>query len=163
MDQADELFIVVDRTDKIIGYRTRFDCHHNKQLIHRGIGVVVLNNQGQILLQKRANNKDIYPGLYTISTSGHVNKGETYKQAAQRELLEELGIQAPIKREKKYILETEQETEMDYLFTSKHDGPFYPNKDEVNELKFVNTGQVKGYTSVLTPFAILSLKQLGIL
>lgn len=163
MDKQDELFVVVDKKDRIIGYRSRFDCHHNKKLIHRAIGVVIFNNnKDHVLLQKRSRYKDLYPGLYTISASGHVGKGETYLQSAKRELLEELGIQIPLTRHKKYITESEQETEMDSLFTGKYEGPFQPNKHEVDEVKFVEVKNLPNMLSKLTPFAILSLKQLNL-
>lgn len=163
MDKQDELFVVVDKNDKIIGYRTRFDCHHNKQLIHRTVGVVIFNDQGQPLLQKRSKNKDLYPGLYTISASGHVNKGETYLQAAKRELMEELGITATLKKRAKSLVELEQETEMGCLFSTTYNGPFYPEKDDIDEVKFVSPAELTRMQSQLTPFAITNFKQLGLL
>ncbi|OGE77553.1 hypothetical protein A3J19_04070, partial [Candidatus Daviesbacteria bacterium RIFCSPLOWO2_02_FULL_41_8] len=137
MDNQDELFVVVDKSDKIIGYRTRYDCHHNKQLIHRTIGVVIFNDKEEILLQKRSKNKDTNPSLYTLAVAGHVDKGETYKQTAQRELLEELGISSPLFKKKKFIVKTDIETEMNCIFTATYNGPFSPNKQETDGVKFV--------------------------
>lgn len=162
-DNQKELFLVVNKQDKIIGYRTRYDCHHDKNLIHRAIGVVIFNSKGQILLQKRSKLKDLNPGLYTLSASGHVTKGQTYYQAAQRELDEELGIKIPLKREKRYLAKSHQETEMDCLFTGQYDGPFYPAKDEVEKVEFVDINNLPKMISELTPFAILSLKELNLL
>lgn len=163
MDKQDELFVVVDKNDKIVGYRTRYDCHHNKQLIHRTIGIVVFNDQGQPLLQKRSRNKDLYPGLYTVSASGHVNKGETYLQTAKRELMEELGIAAPLQKRAKLLVKLEQETEMGCLFSAKHNGPFYPEKNDIDEVRFVTPTELKQMRSQLTPFAITNLKKLRLL
>lgn len=163
MDKQDELFVVVDKNDKIIGYRTRFDCHHNKQLIHRAVGVVIFNNKGEVLLQKRSKNKDTSPGLYTLSVSGHVEKGQTYKQAAQRELQEELGIQSPLAQKKKFLLETAIETEMACIFTANYNGPFAFNKEEIDEVKFVNIDQLKQMQPKLTLFATTSLKRMELL
>ena len=81
-DDQKELFVVVDKNDRILGHRTRYDCHHDKSLIHRGIEIVIFNSKGEILLQKRSKKKDLYPGLYTVSTGGHVTKGESYRQSA---------------------------------------------------------------------------------
>lgn len=150
----EELFVVVDEQDKIVGHRTRFDCHHDKKLIHRAIGVVVFNDQGQPLLQKRSQKKDLYPGLYTVSASGHVSKGETYSQAAKRELLEELGITAPLKQRAKFLI---------HLFSAKHNGPFTIEVDDIDEVKFVSPVELKQMQSQLTPFAITNFKQLGLL
>lgn len=163
LDDQNELFVVVDKNDKIIEYRTRFDCHHDKSLIHRAVGIVIFNDNGEILLQKRSQTKDLNPGMYTLSAAGHVSRGETYEQTAQRELTEELGIQSVLKKQANYLAETMQETEMNCLFTARYNGPFYPNRDEVDEIKFVKTTQLQEYSSLLTPFAILSLKQLSLL
>lgn len=163
MNDQQETFIVVDKSDKIIGYRSRYDCHHDKKLIHRAVGVVVYNSQGQILIQKRSKNKDMYPNLYTISASGHVNKGQTYKQAAIRELKEELGIESPLKKEQKFLAEMPDETEIDCLFTTTYDGPFYPNKEEVTEVRFADSDQLEKMRSKFTPCGIISLRKLGLL
>lgn len=162
-NNQEEIFIVVNKQDRIIDYRTRYECHHNNKLIHRAIGIVIFNKMGQILMQKRSKNKDLYPNLYTISTSGHVDKGETYHQAAKRELQEELGINIPLKQERKFLSEIDVESEMDCLFTGTYEGPFFPNEEEVDEVKYVSTSQLKKMRSVLTPFAIASLEQLKLL
>ena len=47
-----------------------------------------------VLLQKRSDNKDSFPGCYDISAAGHVSCGGEYLPAALRELEEELGIRA---------------------------------------------------------------------
>lgn len=47
-----------------------------------------------ILLQKRAETKDSYPGCHDISSAGHIPAGCGYEESALRELQEELGITA---------------------------------------------------------------------
>ncbi len=47
-----------------------------------------------ILLQKRSQGKDSYPGCYDISAAGHVQAGDGFLESALRELKEELGITA---------------------------------------------------------------------
>lgn len=47
-----------------------------------------------VLLQKRSERKDSYPGCYDISSAGHVAAGDDYLTTAVRELREELGISA---------------------------------------------------------------------
>src|SRR5258706_2215468 len=108
LDDQKELFIVVDEDDTILEYRTRFDCHHDASLIHRAVGIILFNDKGQILLQKRSMKKDLNPGMFTISASGHVTKGQTYEEAAKRELEEELGIQTPLTFVKKFLTRNEQ-------------------------------------------------------
>ena len=51
-----------------------------------------LKKKRQILLQKRSEQKDSFPGCYDISSAGHIPAGDNYGQSAVRELKEELGI-----------------------------------------------------------------------
>lgn len=159
-DDQKELFVVVDRNDNILNYKTRYECHHNKNLIHRAVGVIVFNKKGNILLQKRNVNKDLFPGFYTISTGGHVGKGESYEEAAKRELFEEIGIKTKLSYEKKFITETEAETEMNVVFSAYSDGPFNIDKDEIAEVAFFSHEEIKKMRKKLAPFAVKSLEKL---
>ncbi len=161
LDDQKELFIVVDKDDKIIGYRTRYECHRNKNLIHRGIGVVIFNSKGKVLMQKRSRKKDLFPGYYSISTGGHVTKGESYRQAAQRELFEEIGVKTRLKLKTKFIIRGERETEIDTIYSAIHNGPFRLDKSEVERIEFYSPQQIKKMMQKLTPFAIKSLKALS--
>ncbi|MDO8269540.1 MAG: NUDIX domain-containing protein [Candidatus Levybacteria bacterium] len=162
-DNQDELFIVVDKNDKIIGYRTRKDCHTDKSLIHRSTSIVIFNKKGEILLQKRSLTKDLYPGLYTVSASGHVNKGESYTDTANREIYEEIGIKIPLKFEKKRFFEGPLETEFDAIFTANYDGPFHLNTEEVEEVEYFSREKIRNMIDRLTPFAQKTFEELGIL
>lgn len=162
-DSKDEIFVVVDKNDKIIGYRTRGECHSDKSLIHRGVGVIVINDKGEILLQKRSQTKDTYPGYFTVATSGHVNKGESYMQTAKRETFEEIGVKLKLTPTNKFLSNGKQETEIDTLFTAKHNGPFKVNKSEVESVKFVAKTDLKKVKKRLTPFAIQCFEEVGLL
>ena len=70
---------------------------HAKKLPHRTSHVwIVRHHHGvlQVLLQKRSDNKDAYPGCYDISSAGHIPAGEDFVPSALRELQEELGVKA---------------------------------------------------------------------
>ena len=53
--------------------------------------VIVLNKNGELLLLKRSQWEDAHQGAWVIP-GGHVDAGESYEQAAIRELREESGI-----------------------------------------------------------------------
>ena len=55
-------------------------------------GIFLFNSKGNIILQKVALTKKSDPGKWSYSAAGHVDAGETYEQAALRELNEEMGI-----------------------------------------------------------------------
>ena len=60
------------------------------------VWIVKINEKGSydLLLQKRSENKDAFPGCYDISSAGHLPAGQDYLTSALRELEEELGIKA---------------------------------------------------------------------
>ncbi len=142
-DNQDELFIVVDRDDTILGYKTRYECHHDKTLIHRVVGALIFDEAGRILLQKRSMTKDMGPGLWGISAAGHVTKGQTDEEAVHRELQEELGVDIPLTFWKKFISEEPSETERDMIYKGMSDGPFHPNAEEVSEVRFFEIRELK--------------------
>lgn len=135
-DNQQELFVVVDKDDHILGYRTRYDCHHDASLIHRGAVMFVFDEKGRVLLQKRSRTKDSDPGFWSMSAGGHVGKGESYEEAMGRELNEELGVDFQLTFIEKFIFKHPRETEMDALFTANGKGPFKPNPLEVADVKF---------------------------
>ena len=161
-DNLDELFIVVDQDDHLLGYRTRYDCHHDRTLIHRVTNIAVFNSKGEVLLQKRSLTKDLYPGMYTLSASGHVARGEEYAQAAVRESEEEIGVKnLSLTLVAKKLVPAASETEMLALFQATYDGPFHYNKDEVAGLEFMDRKRVNEVKLQLTPCAYAGLQILG--
>lgn len=84
---------IVDEDDQVIGEETRENIHKNG-LLHREIHVWIFNDKGEILFQKRSENKDVFPGLLDASVGGHVEIGDTYDETAVKELEEETGIKA---------------------------------------------------------------------
>jgi 16S rRNA (adenine1518-N6/adenine1519-N6)-dimethyltransferase len=86
-----EMFDVVDADDQITGQATRAEVHANN-LIHRAVHVLLRNKHGDILLQLRSTLKDNHPGVWDSSVSGHLDAGESYHDAAHREIHEEMGV-----------------------------------------------------------------------
>jgi len=95
LNPDDEVYDVVDNNDRVIGQATRKEIHE-KNLIHRSVHTFVFNPEGNLFLQKRALSKDENPGFWDTSSAGHVDAGEDYLTAANRELVEELGISEPL-------------------------------------------------------------------
>lgn len=77
---------VVNDKDEVIGTMLMTDAHKDGTP-HRISVVYVENPKGEILIQVRMD------GYLDHSAAGHVEVGESYAQAAKRELEEELGIQ----------------------------------------------------------------------
>ena len=87
----EECFDVVNERDEVIRRATRREVHATG-LWHRAVHVMVFDASGRVFLQKRSMLKDLSPGLWDSSCSGHLEAGEDYDQAAGRELAEEIGV-----------------------------------------------------------------------
>jgi len=81
----EEYFDVVNDRDEVIGQETRREVHR-RGLKHRAVHVIVFNAKDQVFLQKRSLKKDAHPGAWDSSASGHLAPGETYDDAAVREI-----------------------------------------------------------------------------
>ncbi|MDH5795520.1 MAG: NUDIX domain-containing protein [Candidatus Bathyarchaeota archaeon] len=138
-----EYFYVVDEEDNVVGKATREECHSKNGLIHRSVYIFVLNDNSAIFIQRRSMSKDLYPGYYTGSATGHVDFGEDYDESARRELKEELGIDAPLQRLGKVKSFSEDEREISVLYLCRHNGPFRVNRKEITEGAFLSREDIQ--------------------
>jgi isopentenyl-diphosphate delta-isomerase len=92
-DDELEILDVVDADDLVVGTMERGEIHR-KRLFHRSVHVFLFDEAGRIYLQKRSFGKLEHPGKWDSSASGHVESGESYREAAGRELEEEIGVKA---------------------------------------------------------------------
>ena len=88
---SDELVDIVDENDNVLHQATRAEMRR-ANLLHRNVAILCRNSAKQIYVHRRTATKDLFPSLYDVFTSGVVGAGETYVEAAVRELAEELGI-----------------------------------------------------------------------
>lgn len=130
----EEIFDVVDENDRVIGQAARSDVHA-RGLLHRAANVFVFDSQGRLLLQMRSATKDEYPLCYTSSASGHLDSGESYEEAAVRELHEELGLASPLEYLGKLPAGPETANEHSALYRTVTDEvpTFHPEEIESGE------------------------------
>jgi len=146
LDDQTELFYLVDEQDNVLGSIPRADAHANKSNIHRAVDIALLNDRGEVLLQKRSEHKDTYPNHWTISASGHVTFGQSYLEAAHRELKEELGIIAALTFVKKELYKASNETEYSVIYTAKYNmTPKDFDRDEISEVKWVPIKELSNF------------------
>ncbi|MFD5650705.1 NUDIX domain-containing protein [Streptomyces sp. NPDC127039] len=92
---VDELVERVDAQDRVLGVVSRRDAVREGWM-HR-VGVVVCRDrQGRYLVHRRAEQLSRFPGHYELGVGGAAGVGESYEQAAARELSEELGARATV-------------------------------------------------------------------
>lgn len=94
--QDDELLDVLTRTGEKTGISKPRGLVHQDGDYHRAVHVWIYSESTQeLLLQRRADCKDSWPGLWDISSAGHISAGDSSLLTARRELNEELGISLP--------------------------------------------------------------------
>ena len=76
MGVSEELMVLVDADDRIIGTGEKLETHR-KGALHRAFSVIVWNSADHILLQKRAIRKYHSGGLWTNACCGHPRPEET--------------------------------------------------------------------------------------
>ncbi|KYQ90709.1 hypothetical protein DLAC_09344 [Tieghemostelium lacteum] len=89
---TEERIDVLDENGNSLGYSEPRSVVHSKGLWHRVVHVWIVDSDGKLLIQRRSNNKESFPGYWDNSSAGHIEAGQTSKDAAIRELNEELGI-----------------------------------------------------------------------
>jgi len=90
--QTVEYFDVLDENGQPTGRTKSRQAVHRDGDWHRAVNIWVVNDRQEVLLQKRSNNKDSWPGYWDISAGGHIVAGEDSLTAAVQELYEELGL-----------------------------------------------------------------------
>ena len=89
----EEMLDVFDINGNYLGVKSRSFCHsENPGVYHKPVWIWIKNDQGQVLVQKRAMCKKQWPGLWDMPAAGHVDAGEDLITACVRETEEELGI-----------------------------------------------------------------------
>ncbi|PON64724.1 Isopentenyl-diphosphate delta-isomerase, type [Parasponia andersonii] len=160
--------ILVDENDRVVGHDTKYNCHlmekiEKENLLHRAFSVFLFNSKYELLLQQRSATKVTFPLVWTNTCCSHPLYRESelidedslgVRNAAQRKLLDELGIPAedvpvdqftPLGR-MLYKAPSDGkwgEHELDYLLFIVRDVNVHPNPDEVADIKYVNQDQLK--------------------
>lgn len=89
----EELIDILDKDGLPLGQAFPKSEVHAKGYYHNTAHIWFYTEDGKILLQQRSLNKLICPGLWDVSVAGHVDAGESVKQAAVRETWEEIGLE----------------------------------------------------------------------
>jgi len=138
-----EIHPYYSKNGKLKGYATRKSLR-KLNLVSKAAHIFVFNAKNELFLQRRAPTKDIYPNLIAPSASGHVDINETPKQAAMRELKEELGINGKTFFLGKIKCFTPEIKEFIDVFILITNAKIKINKNEISEGFFVPFSKVYG-------------------
>ena len=113
-----ELIKVLNENGQETGQILDRNIVHKKGLWHREVAVWVFNNKGEILIQRRSEDKKVCPNKLSIC-AGHIESKNDSITTAQIELQEEIGISKELKN-------------IFYLLTEKKEKEF--NKNLINRI-----------------------------
>lgn len=143
-----ERLTFVDENDQPIGVGDRKEAW-SKGYYTRNVRVVIRDQNGRFLSQKRSIKKDSYPGMWTVAASGHVDEGETWDIAAKRETQEEIGVSADLKLVGDFIFKDDvgdkkvRQIVHVYEGIIDHSTKFHLEDDEVEDIKWYELDELK--------------------
>ena len=138
--------IKVDENDKKIGEIEKLTAHE-EGVLHRAFSVFILNDEGEMLLQKRADDKYHGGSLWSNACCSHPTEGGNLREQAEERLMEEMGFTTQIGKigTAKYNLEVGDliEYEYDHLFIGTYNGKINPNPEEVSDHKWLPLHEIE--------------------
>ncbi len=143
--------ILVDIYDNEIGQMEKIEAHR-KGVLHRAISVFIVNSKGEWLLQQRALNKYHSKGLWTNTCCSHPYPSEKSIDAANRRLMEEMGIKTQLTgifsfTYKENLDNDLIEHELDHVFIGVSDNLPKINTNEVVNWKYIDYNALKEDTA----------------
>lgn len=132
--------ILVNEQDEPIGTMEKMEVHR-QGLLHRAFSVFLFDDEGNMLLQQRADEKYHSPGLWTNACCSHPMPGEDTLKAAERRLFEELGITTTVQPAFQFTYRADFENgliehEYDHVFFGIYTGLIEPNPAEVKAISY---------------------------
>ena len=136
----EELIILVDPEDREVGVAPKRPVHV-LGLRHRAFSIVLTDDSGRMLLQRRAFGKYHSPGLWANSCCGHPRPGESIHEAAVRRAREELGVVVTLREIGTFAYRAAVgdmmiEHEIDHVLVGSVGSDVRPDAREVAELEW---------------------------
>lgn len=134
----------VDETGRVLRVVTRAEMRR-RNLRHRSVYILVLDGAGRLLVHRRADWKDVWPGRWDVAAGGVAAVGETPAETAERELREELGVRAPLEWLGSGAYEGPEVRVVGEVFLARSDGPFAFADGEITETAWVPTADLPAW------------------
>ena len=140
---ADDTLILVDESDREVGHLSKDRCHDGNGVLHRAFSLLIFNARGELLLQRRAASKRLWPLYWSNSCCSHPRRSEPMESAIDRRLQEELGIRCELNFLFKFRYHAQYgavgaENELCSVFIGRHSGRVRPNPEEIAACRWVS-------------------------
>jgi isopentenyl-diphosphate delta-isomerase len=138
-----EPLILVDETDRSLGFLSKALCHEGRGVLHRAFSLLIFNEAGELLIQQRAATKRLWPLYWSNSCCSHPRGDESMDSATERRLYEELGIRCPLKFLFKFQYQaqfdaTGAENELCSVYVGRCRAPIRANSDEIAAWRWIS-------------------------
>lgn len=172
-DDPHDVVVLVDEDGHDAGAVDRIGVHTTDTRLHRAFSTYLADDQGRVLMTRRALHKATWPGVWTNAACGHQRPGETPEQAALRRVPEELGtgpldlrMALPDFRYRAVDASGIVENEVCPVMVGRIDASALdPNPDEVAEVAWVDWAAVRRTAAetpfLLSPWCVLQVTALG--
>ncbi|MFD7921158.1 isopentenyl-diphosphate Delta-isomerase [Streptomyces sp. NPDC059740] len=149
-DAAEPIMLeLVDEEGRTIGVQEKLAAHQAPGQLHRAFSVFLFDEQGRLLLQRRALGKYHSPGVWSNTCCGHPYPGESPFAAAARRTHEELGVGPSLLAEAGTVRYNHPdpasglvEQEYNHLFVGLVRGAPQPDPEEIEEIAFVTAQEL---------------------
>lgn len=139
--ESEEL-ILVNEADEPIGHASKAGCHDGDGVLHRAFSLFVFNAEGELLLQRRSDQKRLWPGFWSNSCCSHPRAGEAMDEATHRRLEQELGVHAELEYLYKFQYQASfrdlgSEHELCWVYLGRTNDSVKVNRNEISEWRYV--------------------------
>ncbi len=159
MTTTPEQVILLADDGSPIGVADKLTVHTDDTPLHLAFSCHVFDDEGRVLVTRRALTKLTWPGVWTNSFCGHPAPGESFDDAVRRRAARELGLEIaslelalPDFRYLAIDASGIVENEICPVYTARAAGPIAANPDEVSEWRWADTAEL-GLAVSLTPWA----------
>jgi isopentenyl-diphosphate delta-isomerase len=166
-----EEVVLLDEEGRAIGTAPKAGVHHRETPLHLAFSCYLFDEEGSLLLTRRALHKPTWPGTWTNSFCGHPGPGEDLAGAVVRRARQELGVELeevelvlPAFRYQAEMPDGTRENEMCPVFVARTAAPVRPDPAEVDDSCWVRwpelVPEVRSGTREVSPWCVEQVAEL---
>lgn len=149
MNRTAELVVLAAEDGTPVGTEDKATVHSTSTPLHLAFSAHIYDDDGRILITRRALSKRTWPGVWTNSFCGHPGPGEETEDAVRRRAEQELGLRLdrlelrlPDFRYRAVDASGVVENEICPVYTAHAASPLHPREDEVMEVQWADPLQL---------------------
>ena len=171
---AAELVVLLDADGAPSGTADKLEVHTDATPLHLAFSLHLLDDEGRMLVTRRALGKRAWPGVWTNACCGHPAPGEPIERAVHRRVRQELGaavtgleLLLPDFRYRAVDAGGVVEHELCPVYVGRLDGTLQPEPSETIEWQWVEPAQllaaIRATPFAFSPWLVLQAERLPML